>query len=79
MSASTTLLTDAATMIANGPTAATAAAAAGTTNGIDYIGTLYQVQARLKELKVVYNALISVTNGSDPNLTILNNDLLTIS
>lgn len=79
MAASITLITDAGTMITNGPTAATIANAAGTTKELDYVGMLYQYQARLKETKQTLTALKNVTDAADPNLTILNDDLLTFS
>lgn len=79
MAASTTLLTDAGTMITNGPSAATVTKAAGTTDEIDYVGMLQQYQNALKELKNLLTNLKNATDSGDGNLTTINNDLSTLS
>lgn len=91
MPASTQLLTDAATMITNGPTAATAAnAASGTTTfapspyapggaPADYVGLLDLYKTKLKEVKLLAQELKTITDGADPNATTLANALLTLS
>lgn len=78
MAASTTLLTDAATMVSNGPTAATATKAAGTPE-IDYVGMLQLYRDSLDSIKLALTQLKNSTDGADPNLTTINNDLLTFS
>lgn len=87
MSASTALITDAGTMITNGPTATTSAnAASGLSSasypsaGIcDYPGLLVEYRDRLKSIKELLTMLHNITDGSDPNATIMANALLTLS
>lgn len=74
MAASTQLLTDIQTCITNGPTALTQTAAINATGPIiDPVGSLYLIQTKLKETKVLLNALISVQDAGDGNKTTLQN------
>lgn len=80
MAASTTLLTDAQTMITNGPTANTVAAAQAAAGPIqDYVGNLYLLQVKYKECKKLLTDIKAATDAGDGNLTTINNDLLTFS
>ena len=80
MSASTTLLTDAQTMITNGATAATTGDAIAAGGPImDYLGMQKLYQVKLKEIKYILQKMYLVTDSGDPNYTTLANDILTFS
>lgn len=80
MSASTTLITDANSMIATGPTTLTIAKAIASTGPIqDYVGNLYLYLRGLQQCNYLLGQLKNGTDASDPNLTTINNDLLTLS
>lgn len=79
MSASTTLLTDANALVASTPTAASNTKA-NNANGpiVDTPGAFVQYQLLIKEAKLLLTRIVLVTDAADPNLTTLNNDLLTL-
>lgn len=79
MPASTNLITDAATMITNGPSAATATKAAGTANEQDMVGHLQLYSLKLKECQQLLTQMKLATDSGDPNLTTINNALLTLT
>jgi len=80
MANSTQILTDIQSAITTGPSAATTAnfnAAAGPI--LDPVGTLYLLQTKFKESKVLLNAYVTSMDGSDPIKTTLQgilNDLV---
>lgn len=80
MAASTTLITDANTMIANGPSAATAAKAIAAAGPIqDYVGNQYLYLRKLQECNYLLNQMKNATDSGDGNLTTINNALLTLT
>jgi len=79
MAASTALITDANSMITNGDTVLTTAksqAAAGPIQ--DLTGNRYLYLRKLQECNYLLNEMKKATDASDPNLTIINNDLATL-
>ena len=80
MPASTTLITDANTMITNGSTAATLANSINPADKIqDVPGGQVLILNSLKQLKTLYVLIQSVTDAGDPNYSTLTNDILTLS
>lgn len=75
MAASTTLLTNAAAL--NTPTAATKTKAAS--QSIDYIGMVSAAAEALTQAKRSLALLAAASDASDPQLTTINNMLLTLS
>lgn len=75
------LLADADTMIAAGPSATTAGNAISATQAgapIDYVGMLDLYKTKLKEAKETLVLLKAVTDSGDSNLTVINTDLTAI-
>lgn len=63
---STTLLTDMATVITNGPSAASLALAIAPAGPImDYAGMCHMIRRKLQEAKLLFNAIDPVTDASD--------------
>ena len=74
-----TLLADAATMIAAGPSAATQTASIAAAGPIqDMVAHLNLYQLKLKEIKVLLTLMKGATDAGDSNLTIINSALSTI-
>lgn len=80
MAASTQLVTDANSMLSNGVTANTAALAIAAAGPIqDMVGNQNLYKAKLLELKYLLGQMKNATDAGDPNLTLINNALLTLS
>ena len=80
MPASANVITDAKAMLTNGQTALTAAASQLASNPIqDVIGNLNIYLVKLQECQALLTQIKKVTDASDPNLTYINNALITLS
>ena len=80
MAASTTLITDANSMITTGPSANTVAKAIAAGGPIqDYVGNLYLYLRKLQECNYLLGQLKNATDAGDGLLTTINNDLATLS
>lgn len=80
MAASTTLITDAKNMVANGATAATLANASSSSHEMqDVLGMLVEYQRHVQEAKVILTSLQGVVDAGDPNAALITNDLATLS
>lgn len=87
MAASTTLITDAETLISNGPSTKTqdnansglASASYPSAGIVDYLGMLKNYRDTLKSLKLLLTELDNITDAADPNKTDIENALLTLS
>lgn len=80
MAANTTLLTTMNSVIAAGPTAPTTANSNAPAGPItDYPGMLQSTLVTMEETKLKLQNLVALTDASDPNLTNLQNMVLTFS
>lgn len=80
MPASTALITDSTTMATNGVTAATQAKAINATGPIqDMLGHIDLYNKKLYDCFNLLTAMKAATDAADPNLTLINNALLTLT
>jgi hypothetical protein len=78
MPASTTIISDLATVRATAPTAATKAKAL-TAPELDIVGELSAAQAAIIQARTSLNNIVAATDSADPNLATLNNVLLSLT